>query len=296
MDTNHTAKARMHNFLYIQFNFERKVICLQACIRGYLLRLRLRRKEIQKSINLGSLIGFQACARGFLIRQQMKLKQKDEYKDILLLERLVTKNIIRLQAYTRGFLLRQRMRIEEQYKIGKQQEEECILHVMKSRHKQQLTEAIIHDFLYYEDIVARNIICLQACVRGYLLRLRQRKKASICLQACARGFLIRQQLKRENEYKNILVLQELVNKNIIRFQAYTRGYIVRHFREKKESIIKIQNAYRRYVCKNQYLQKIDACVKVQSMIRQYIARKHLRYVLKNAIKLQSYIAVWQKFM
>ena len=119
MDTNHTAKARMHNFLYIQFNFERKVICLQACIRGYLLRLRLRRKEIQKSINLGSLIGFQACARGFLIRQQMKLKRKDEYRDILLLERLVTKNIIRLQAYTRGFLLRQRMRIEEQYKIGK---------------------------------------------------------------------------------------------------------------------------------------------------------------------------------
>ena len=64
---------------------------------------------------------------------------------------------------------------------------------------------------------------------------------------------------------------------------------MRHFREKNVSIIKIQNAYRRYVCKNQYLQKIDACVKVQSMIRRYIARKQLRYVLKNAIKIQSYI-------
>ena len=218
----------------------------------------------------------------------MKLKRKDEYRDILLLERLVTKNIIRLQAYTRGFLLRQRMRIEEQYKIGKQQEEECILHVMKSRHKQQLAEAIIHDFLYYEDIVARNIICLKLALEDIYYACDREKGFDLSSSLCQRVFNT-PAAETGNEYKNILVLQELVNKNIIRFQAYTRGYIVRHFREKKESIIKIQNAYRRYVCKNQYLQKIDACVKVQSMIRRYIARKQLRYVLKNAIKLQSYI-------
>ena len=115
-----------------------------------------------------SIIRLQSCIRGFLLRQ--KLKRKDEYKNVLLLEQLVTRSIIRLQACARGFLFRQTLRRKQQYKN--------ILFLEQIQEEENLTVGLLQSLNSQRENLLRAEDILLSCVtqgqNGLLDRLKQR--------------------------------------------------------------------------------------------------------------------------
>ncbi|KAM4773142.1 abnormal spindle-like microcephaly-associated protein [Cyanocitta cristata] len=132
----------------------------------------------------------------------------------------------------------------------------------------------------------RNIILVQATVRGYIERKRfhKIKESTIKLQASFRGFIQRQKYLR-CKFSAVLIQQH--------YRAHRMRNIDQHrFHQMKKAAITIQAAYRGYKAR-QWVSKMRAAQVIQAWFRGYKARKEYTSVLRAALVIQSHFKTQQ---
>ncbi|TRZ18192.1 hypothetical protein HGM15179_008858 [Zosterops borbonicus] len=127
----------------------------------------------------------------------------------------------------------------------------------------------------------RNIILVQAAVRGYIRRKRfhRMKESTIKIQASFRGFI---QRKRYLLFKFSAVLIQQ------HYRAHRlRNIDQRRFHQIKKAAITIQAAYRGYKAR-QWVRQVRAAQVIQAWFRGHKARKEYMSVLRATLVIQSH--------
>ncbi|NWU27557.1 ASPM protein, partial [Dyaphorophyia castanea] len=178
--------------------------------------------------------------------------------------------------------------------------------VLQRRYRSHLT--VKHQRMTYLQ-TRRNVILVQAAVRGYIERKRfhKIKESTIKLQAAYRGFKARQWVskmraaqviqawfrgyKARKEYASVLRAALVIQSRFRTQQLRTR------FLKMKSSALTIQRAWRATltvrVVRQQFLAMKSAAVKIQLAYRQYRARRLLRKV-SAAVIIQKHLRAWQE--
>ncbi|NXT05360.1 ASPM protein, partial [Prunella fulvescens] len=168
--------------------------------------------------------------------------------------------------------------------------------------------AVKHQRMAYLQ-TRRNIVLVQATVRGYLQRKRFHKvrESTIKIQAAYRGYKARQWVgkmraarviqawfrgqKARKEYVSVLRATLVIQRHFRAKQLQTR------FLEMKSCALTIQRFWRATRAarrlRQQFLQTRSAAVKIQLAYRQYRARRLLRQV-SAAVIIQKHLRAWQE--
>ncbi|NWV87522.1 ASPM protein, partial [Machaerirhynchus nigripectus] len=178
--------------------------------------------------------------------------------------------------------------------------------VLQRRYRSHLT--VKHQRMTYLQ-TRRNIILVQATVRGYIERKRfhKIKESTIKLQAAYRGYKARQWVskmraaqviqawfrgyKARKEYVSVLRAALVIQSRFRAQQLRTR------FLKMKSCALTIQRAWRATrtarAVRQQFLAMQGAAVKIQLAYRQYRARRLLRKV-SAAVIIQKHLRAWQE--
>ncbi|XP_017585072.1 PREDICTED: abnormal spindle-like microcephaly-associated protein [Corvus brachyrhynchos] len=155
--------------------------------------------------------------------------------------------------------------------------------VLQRHYRSHLT--VKHQRMTYLQ-TRRNIILVQATVRGYIERKRfhKIKESTIKLQASFRGFIQRQKYL-QCKFSAMLIQQH--------YRAHRMRNIDQHrFHQMKKAAITIQAAYRGYKAR-QWVSKMRAAQVIQAWFRGYKARKEYTSVLRAALVIQSHFRTQQ---
>ncbi|XP_041885831.1 abnormal spindle-like microcephaly-associated protein [Corvus kubaryi] len=155
--------------------------------------------------------------------------------------------------------------------------------VLQRHYRSHLT--VKHQRMTYLQ-TRRNIILVQATVRGYIERKRfhKIKESTIKLQASFRGFIQRQKYL-QCKFSAVLIQQH--------YRAHRMRNIDQHrFHQMKKAAITIQAAYRGYKAR-QWVSKMRAAQVIQAWFRGYKARKEYTSVLRAALVIQSHFRTQQ---
>ncbi|KAG8821050.1 hypothetical protein FRC18_011521 [Serendipita sp. 400] len=199
---------------------ERYIVKLQSQARGALVRRRLaaRRRE-QRGLERWA-IALQARARGALTRRAIFSRIRQI--------RALTRTFVKVQAQARGVLVRRRT---QKLKVGLRTSSKSILKLQsiararlaKNQHSQ--LSKVLHD-----PIVVKNVVGLQATVRGYMVRLEQAELLGaltraephvIRLQARIRAALVRRKLRAQ------LAKLDDARDIVVHIQAAARAFLAR---------------------------------------------------------------------
>ncbi|XP_014738774.1 PREDICTED: abnormal spindle-like microcephaly-associated protein [Sturnus vulgaris] len=156
--------------------------------------------------------------------------------------------------------------------------------VLQRHYRSHLT--VKHQRMAYLE-TRRNIILVQATVRGYLERKRfhKMKESTIKIQASFRGFNQRQKYLL-CKFSAVLIQQH--------YRAYRRRNIDQHrFHQMKKAAITIQAAYRGYKARQQWISKMRAAQVIQAWFRGHKAREEYTSVLRAALVIQSHFRAKQ---
>ncbi|XP_063263770.1 abnormal spindle-like microcephaly-associated protein [Prinia subflava] len=127
----------------------------------------------------------------------------------------------------------------------------------------------------------RNVILVQATVRGYIKRKRfhKMKESTIKIQASFRGFIQRQKYLLW-KFSAVLIQQH--------YRAHRMRNIDQHrFHQMKRAAITIQAAYRGYKAR-QWVSKVRAAQVIQAWFRGHKARREYVCVLRATLVIQSH--------
>ncbi|NXM50284.1 ASPM protein, partial [Gymnorhina tibicen] len=178
--------------------------------------------------------------------------------------------------------------------------------VLQRHYRSHLT--VKHQRMTYLQ-TRRNIVLVQATVRGYIERKRfhKIKESTIKLQAAYRGYKARQWVskmraaqviqawfrghKARKEYASVLRAVLVIQRRFRTQQLRTR------FLKMKSCALTIQRVWRATrtarVARQQFLAMQSAAVKIQLAYRQYRARRLLRKV-SAAVIIQKHLRAWQE--
>ncbi|PFX15185.1 Abnormal spindle-like microcephaly-associated protein-like [Stylophora pistillata] len=288
---------------YVNYHVQRGAcIVIQAAARGYHYRKRylevrnaaiVIQRKYKATVNCRSqrerylasrraAIHLQACVRGWLDRRlarrvraarliEATFKMHKAREEFLAFRRAV----VRIQAQTR--MIQQRQRFISLKKASL---------VIQRRYR--ATILCKHDQLVFH-FIRGAVITLQMAIRGYLVRtkLRNMNDAAVKIQACFRGF---QAWRRYEATKRAVLILQLRwrawllgravarNYNALKsssliIQSSYRHYKVRLNLKRNQAAVKIQSAYRRYVCASNYLLQKSSVVVIQAEVRRYFARR-----------------------
>ncbi|NXU05524.1 ASPM protein, partial [Buphagus erythrorhynchus] len=169
--------------------------------------------------------------------------------------------------------------------------------------------AVKHQRMAYLE-TRRNIILVQATVRGYLERKRfhKMKESTIKIQAAYRGYKARQQWISKMRAAQVIQAWFRGHKARKEYTSVLRAALViqSHFRAKqlrarflkmKSCALTIQRVWRAAhtarMLRQQFLAARSAAVKIQLAYRQYRARRLLRQV-SAAVIIQKHLRAWQE--
>ncbi|NWS07733.1 ASPM protein, partial [Motacilla alba] len=178
--------------------------------------------------------------------------------------------------------------------------------VLQRHYRSHLT--VKHQRMAYLQI-RRNIVLVQAAVRGYIQRKRfhKMKESTIKIQAAYRGYKARQWVskmraarviqawfrghKARKEYVSVLRATLAIQRHFRARQLRTR------FLQMKSCALTIQRVWRATRAarslRQQFLDTRRAAVKIQLAYRQYRARRLLRQV-SAAVIIQKHLRAWQE--
>ncbi|NXC84660.1 ASPM protein, partial [Cercotrichas coryphoeus] len=179
--------------------------------------------------------------------------------------------------------------------------------VLQRHYRSHLT--VKHQRLAYLE-TRRNVILVQATVRGYIQRKRfhKMKESTIKIQATYRGYKARQQWISKMRAAQVIQAWFRGHKARREYTAVLRAALVvqSHFRAKqlrarflkmKSSALTIQRVWRATrtarMLQQQFLATRSAAVKIQLAYRQYRARRLLREV-SAAVIIQKHLQAWQE--
>ncbi|NXR24765.1 ASPM protein, partial [Cinclus mexicanus] len=179
--------------------------------------------------------------------------------------------------------------------------------VLQRHYRSHLT--VKHQRLAYLE-TRRNIILVQATVRGYIKRKRflKMKQSAIKIQAAYRGYKARQQWIRKRRAAQVIQAWFRGHKARKEYTSVLRAALViqSHFRAKqlrarflkmKPCVLTIQRAWRATctarMLRQQFLATRSAAVKIQLAYRQYRAWRLLREV-SAAVIIQKHLRAWQE--
>ncbi|NXD38861.1 ASPM protein, partial [Copsychus sechellarum] len=179
--------------------------------------------------------------------------------------------------------------------------------VLQRHYRSHLT--VKHQRLAYLE-TRRNIILVQATVRGYIQRKRfhKMKESTIKIQAAYRGYKARQQWISKMRAAQVIQAWFRGHKARKEYTAVLRAALVvqSHFRAKqlrarflkmKSCALTIQRVWRATrtarMLRQQFLATRSAAVKIQLAYRQYRARRLLREV-SAAVIIQKHLQAWQE--
>ncbi|CAG7849424.1 Ras GTPase-activating-like protein IQGAP1 [Serendipita indica DSM 11827] len=199
---------------------ERYVIKLQAQCRGSLLRRRVAATRQQQRASSRWVTALQARARGALARRNIFAQVRRI--------RALSKIFIRVQAQARGVLVRRRT---QKLKAGLRTMSRSILklqsvaraRIVKKQHNQ--LAKVLHN-----PVIIKNVVGLQATVRGYLVRNQQAELLGaltraephvVKLQARIRAALVRRRLRTQ------LAKLDDARDIVVHIQAAARAFMAR---------------------------------------------------------------------
>ncbi|NXH06548.1 ASPM protein, partial [Loxia leucoptera] len=178
--------------------------------------------------------------------------------------------------------------------------------VLQRHYRSHLT--VKHQRMAYLQ-TRRNIVLVQATVRGYIQRKRfhKMKESTIKIQAAYRGYKARQWVskmraarviqawfrghKARKEYMSVLRATLVIQRHFRARQLQTR------FLQMKSCALTIQRVWRATCTarrlRQQFLATRSAAVKIQLAYRQYRARRLLREV-SAAVIIQKHLRAWQE--
>ncbi|NWY98022.1 ASPM protein, partial [Loxia curvirostra] len=195
-----------------------------------------------------------------------------------------------------------------------------LMHKCKSQYKSYRRAAVVLQRHYQSHLTVkhqrmaylqtrRNIVLVQATVRGYIQRKRfhKMKESTIKIQAAYRGYKARQWVskmraarviqawfrghKARKEYMSVLRATLVIQRHFRARQLQTR------FLQMKSCALTIQRVWRATCTarrlRQQFLATRSAAVKIQLAYRQYRARRLLREV-SAAVIIQKHLRAWQE--
>ncbi|KAI8496628.1 hypothetical protein Bbelb_252830 [Branchiostoma belcheri] len=300
----------------------RATIRLQAAVHGTLVRRSLQRQH-------KSATTIQTAVRGWTARQQY-LKQRQA---TIILQQCVRAHLarkqaqaryqhvrratIRLQAAVRGMHVRRR---QKQMQMAATRIQACWRgHQQSVKYKAiKLAATVIQQHFKSFKVMQEKqhkyrslrsaTICLQAAVRGMLLRklLQRQHKSATTIQTAVRGWTARQQYLKERQAaimlqqhvrahlarKHAQARYQIVRWATIRLQAAVRGMLVRRSLQRQhKSATTIQTAVRGWTARQHYLKHRQASIILQQHVRAHLARKHAQaryqHVRRATIRLQA---------
>ncbi|XP_058698813.1 abnormal spindle-like microcephaly-associated protein [Poecile atricapillus] len=172
-----------------------------------------------------------------------------------------------------------------------------LMHKCKSQYMNYKKAAVVLQWHYRSHLTVkhqrmtylqtrRNIILVQATVRGYIERKRfhKMKESTIKIQASFRGFIQRQKYLL-CKFSAVLIQQH--------YRAHRMRNIDQHrFHQMKKAAITIQAAYRGYKAR-QWVSKMRAAQVIQAWFRGHKARKEYTSVLRATLVIQSHFRAKQ---
>ncbi|CAN8217760.1 unnamed protein product [Coccothraustes coccothraustes] len=172
-----------------------------------------------------------------------------------------------------------------------------LMHKCKSQYTSYRRAAVVLQRHYRSHLTAkhqrmaylqtrRNIVLVQATVRGYIQRKRfhKMKESTIKIQASFRGFIQRQKYLL-CKFSAVLIQQH--------YRAHRMRNIDQHrFHQMKKAAITIQAAYRGYKAR-QWVSKMRAARVIQAWFRGHKARKEYVSVLRATLVIQRHFRARQ---
>ncbi|XP_068055675.1 abnormal spindle-like microcephaly-associated protein isoform X6 [Anomalospiza imberbis] len=172
-----------------------------------------------------------------------------------------------------------------------------LMHKCKSQYMSYKRAAVVLQRHYRSHLIVkqqrmaylqtrRNVVLVQATVRGYIERKRflKMKESTIKIQASFRGFIQRQKYLL-CKFSAVLIQQH--------YRAHRMRNIDQHrFHQMKKAAITIQAAYRGYKAR-QWVSKMRAARVIQAWFRGHKARKEYVSVLRATLVIQSHFRAKQ---
>ncbi|KAG8822729.1 hypothetical protein FRC17_009483, partial [Serendipita sp. 399] len=229
---------------------EDSIVMLQALCRQYLARRTLMTQQAKLRMAERYIIKMQSQARGALVRSRLAVKRREQRglerwaialqarargalsRRIIFARirqiRALTRLFVKVQAQARGVLVRRRT---QKLKAGLRTSSRSILKLQsiararlaKNQHNQ--LSKVLHD-----PIVVKNVVGLQAAVRGYMVRQQQAELLGaltraepyvIRLQARIRAALVRRRLRAQ------LAKLDDARDIVVQIQAAARAFMAR---------------------------------------------------------------------
>lgn len=125
-----------------------------------------------------------------------------------------------------------------------------------------------------EQVLARKILILQKCIRGWAQRRKftRMRASALIIQARWRGYIQRK-------------YYETIKQGFMRLQAVYQARLLAHrYNILRQRITNLQKYCRRYLAKQNYKKKLTAILTIQSGVRKYIAQKMYRRMKIEAEK------------
>jgi myosin-7 len=125
-----------------------------------------------------------------------------------------------------------------------------------------------------EDVLARKILVLQKCIRGWAQRrkFQRYKQSAVVIQANWRGYVQRKNYK-------------IMRLGFMRLQAMYQARLLSHrYNTLKEKITQLQRFCKGYLARQNYQRKLNAIKVIQTSVRRFIAIKNLKRMRLEAEK------------
>lgn len=117
-----------------------------------------------------------------------------------------------------------------------------------------------------EQVLARKILILQKCIRGWAQRRKfvQMRKSALTIQTKWRGYVQRRKY-------------ETIKQGFLRLQAVYQSRLLAHrYNKLRQRITNLQRFARAYLAKQNFNKKMNAILTIQSGVRKYIAQKQYK--------------------
>ncbi|KAK3864993.1 hypothetical protein Pcinc_029350 [Petrolisthes cinctipes] len=251
----------------------KKVIKLQATVRSYLVRKRLKEEETA-AVMIQSVWRMHCQRQRFVQQKHAATTIQRIYRDYCVTKQAMIKYnrtvgaIIFLQAHARGFLARKALR--EKHLAASCLQAHVKGWLKMKQYKSQKEAAVL----------------IQRHYRAYKIGYRLRNEYLLyyqCIikaQSYARGFLAR---------KRYLQVRQATVKIQQQYRLYKMTKIIRHMNLiHRSSAIMIQAAVRGFLTRRKYIQKKEAVVIIQAAVKSWLAQRRYTKSMKSIQVIQKY--------